>query len=311
MRRYLSWVVVVLVVAVVGVGCRARYDVSSDFVVADLFATPGRSLATLAPTSVAQPVITATPAEPAQANVPTVIPAFPTLPLPTPVPFPDVEFQEDDDDTLPPLSSGADALIGLDDNDDAFDDEAFFQDTDDSFDALADPGACLDAPPAPFTSAYNNTVIAADRLGCAFGDLQRVSGVYQPFERGAMFWRQADNSIFVIATGGIQQGATTDTWWRIIDTWTDADPEIDAEISAPDGFSQPRRGFGKAWRDNGFVREALGWATGDEVFDEVAWQRFENGFMFAAPGGGLIYMMLPVEPEPPYSTGEHYGALTP
>lgn len=312
MRFRLVWFgLLVASIALLVVGCQRTYDVAPGFVVADLFATPGRSLATLPPTEL--PQAQAAPSEPTQPAVPTVVGAFPTLPLPTPVPFPEVEFQDDDDEAeRPPISGGPDALIGLDDNDDAFDDEAFLDDADSDFDALAAPsstGGCLDQPDIPFVSIYNDNPVGADRLGCAVATLQRVAGVYQPFERGAMFWRQSDNSIFVIATGGIQQGGQTDTWWRVSDTWSDAEPEIDSEIQAPDGLLQPRRGIGKAWRENAFVREALGWATGNEVFDEVDWQRFENGFMFAAPGGTLIYIMLPLEDEPPYSTGEHYGAL--
>ncbi len=305
----------IIAVVLVVVGCRSRYDVSSDFVVADLFATPGRALATLPPTSVVQQMPPTSPPSSAvgPAVAPTVNPLLPTPPLPTPVPFPDVQFQDGDDEpdtaTLPPLSAGADGLIGLEDNDEQLDDEGFFEEPDPDFDALVDPGECRDAPPVLFANAYNQTPAGAERLGCALGDTEKVSGVYQLFERGAMFWRQADNSIFVIATGAIQQGADTDTWWRLLDTWTDADPEIDGEISPPSGFSQPRRGFGKAWRDNAFVREALGWATGDEVFDQVDWQQFENGFMFASPGGGIIYLMLPVEPEPPYTMGEHFGGI--
>jgi hypothetical protein len=53
-----------------------------------------------------------------------------------------------------------------------------------------------------------------------------------------------------------------------------------------DGLLEPRRGFGKAWRESyGGANGALGWATGDEQTERANWQLFENGIVIVRPGG--------------------------
>jgi len=102
----------------------------------------------------------------------------------------------------------------------------------------------------------------------------------------------------------IRQGQATDTWWRITDTWQEGESESDASLVPPDGLSQPVRGFGKAWRNNGFVREALGWANGPEQFYTSQWLIFEGGWMMVAPDGATVYAL---GADPGVSTGSHFG----
>jgi len=288
--------------------CQPQYDLSEDFVVADLFATPGKSLATVAVSPTPQPPSGATELPPEVA----IGTLQPTQPLPTIAPLerptigPDSGLpSEDGDDT------SSDPLAGLFSNNDdsnpfagsspGEEEENEFAE----FDALENLNVSGCTPIGPFVGIYENTPRVADSLGCPRDNGGRIAGVYQPFERGAMFWRQSDESVFVIATGGIEQGSTTDEWWRIDDTWSDDEPETDPSLEVPSGRQQPKRGFGKVWRENAFVREALGWATGDEVFDNVDWQEFEGGFMFSAPGGQIIYVMIREDND----TGLHLGPL--
>ncbi len=163
------------------------------------------------------------------------------------------------------------------------------------------------APPVPpFTVAYQINVEGAALLGCPTGTVQGVRGVFQTFERGVMFWRESDRSIFAISTGGIGQGQPSDTWWRLDDTFQEGEPESDPNLVPPEGLLQPVRGFGKVWRDNAPVRDALGWATGVEYPAESQWLDFEGGWMMAGPGGSPVFLMVP-QGAPPYSTGLVYA----
>ena len=55
--------------------------------------------------------------------------------------------------------------------------------------------------------------------------------------------------------------------------------ESDPTITPPSGYYQPRRGFGKIWREQAGARDKLGWATANERGLGAAWQPFQNGLM--------------------------------
>jgi hypothetical protein len=252
--------------------CQRGAAEDSDFVVADLFATPGKALATieLSPT----PLPTAT-----LPNLPPPTPV-PTLPLPTVV-----VLQQP---TLPVVTFGP---------------------TPTSPPAL--PGnvsGCATAPPMPFTPIWQNISQAQTLMRCPIGTPQEVRGAFQFFEHGVMFWRESDRSIFVLSDLAIRQGQLTDSWWRVDDTFQEGEPESDPALIPPEGLRQPVRGFGKVWRNNAFVREALGWATSEEMPITSLWQTFEGGWMMTGPNGAPIYVMAPLDALP-YSSGIHLGPL--
>ncbi len=88
-----------------------------------------------------------------------------------------------------------------------------------------------------------------------------VNQVYvaeQRFENGRMFWLDAVGQIWIILETDNGSGP-----WRVYDDnfvegQLELDPAIETEV--PEEFQQPVRGFGKLWRENPEVREALGWA---------------------------------------------------
>jgi hypothetical protein len=160
----------------------------------------------------------------------------------------------------------------------------------------------------PFTPVWQNIPQAQSLVRCPVGAPITMTGVWQSFEHGMMFWRESDRSIFVLSELKIRQGQPSDTWWRIDDTWTDAEPERDDSLQVPEGLRQPIRGFGKVWRNNGFIREGLGWATSDERTASLTWQQFEGGFMFTGPDGAPIYV-VGTSDAPPHFTGIHLGGL--
>ncbi len=104
---------------------------------------------------------------------------------------------------------------------------------------------------------------------CPAGQPTVSAAAEQPFENGVMIWLEASDSILVLHQDG--------RWQRFEDTWSEGEPESDPDISPPDGRFQPIRGFGKLWRQQPGVRDALGWALGVEL-------GFESTFQGQAPG---------------------------
>lgn len=85
-----------------------------------------------------------------------------------------------------------------------------------------------------------------------------VQAAFMPFERGFMFWLQDTNQIIVLSNG---ESELAGTFSEYQDTWREGMPESDPSIQSPEGFVQPDRGFGQAWRTYPGVRDSLGWAT--------------------------------------------------
>lgn len=104
----------------------------------------------------------------------------------------------------------------------------------------------------------------------------------QTFIAGRMFWRSDNTQIYVLNANG--------TWQQVADTWTAAEPEWDTGIVAPAGYYQPKRGFGKVWRNVLGVRSALNWGTIEERGFNGAVQSFSNGLMIYSPWGGIYVL---------------------
>jgi hypothetical protein len=115
----------------------------------------------------------------------------------------------------------------------------------------------------------------------------------QLFQNGRMFWVQPTSQIWVLVVRGEGRGL----WTIYPDTFDDAtDPEVDPSLIAPEGLIQPTRGFGKLWRTNQDVREALGWATTPE-FGYVSRYEYhpggtiQNNAYVPAPGYHILYSL--------------------
>lgn len=270
MRRYL-WLWGILFSALL-VAC-AGEPTAEPLVVADLFATPGKALATIAlsPTPSPTPTIPHFPSPTPQPTLPlpTSIARQPTLPLGTP------------GSTIPGVST-----------------------------PTPEPVNCDTSSATPFQAIWASNGMAQQLLRCPLGEPQDVAVVYQVYQHGYMFWRESDQSIFVLSESAIRQGQPTDTWWRVLDTFREGELESDPALTPPNGLLQPVRGFGKVWRENAFIREALGWATSQERYYTSQWQFFEEGWMITGPDGHPVFVMLPSD-EPPYTYGVHLGALLP
>ncbi len=103
----------------------------------------------------------------------------------------------------------------------------------------------------------------------------------QEFENGFMFWLQPVNQIWVAASMDFNNDGDDDdrnemAWSVYDDTYGEGEPEIDPSLVPPPGWYQPERGFGKLWRDNPEIREALGWAIQPE-FGHVTRYTYQAG----------------------------------
>ncbi len=90
--------------------------------------------------------------------------------------------------------------------------------------------------------------------------ISQIQVAEQLFEHGRMFWLQPTDQIWVMITTDTGHG----DWLIFENTFVEGEPEDDPSIIPPDGFEQPRRGFGKLWRDNPDLRDKLGWAITPE-----------------------------------------------
>jgi hypothetical protein len=87
-----------------------------------------------------------------------------------------------------------------------------------------------------------------------------AQGAHQGFQQGFMIWLPTPEGLsYVFAF-------TYDGRLRILrDDWRPGMAESDPSLIPPEGLLQPVRGFGKVWREDPALREAIGWALAPEV----------------------------------------------
>lgn len=132
--------------------------------------------------------------------------------------------------------------------------------------------------------------------GCPLAPSTVGNGVYQTFERGHMIWVGAWDVIFVLFNDGL-----TPYWRRYPDPFDETihpwdAPELDSSPSRPPNTWQPRRGFGKLWReaDPAEILNRVGWATIEkEVPYSVKVQTRTDGTIFVNDSNGRVYMLTP------------------
>lgn len=120
----------------------------------------------------------------------------------------------------------------------------------------------------------------------------------QRFETGRMFWLQPVGQLWVMTIDNNKRGV----WSVYDDTFIEGEIEIDPTIVPPEELYQPERGFGKLWRENPDVREALGWALEPELGHTTRYE-YHAGGKVVNKGGTPSY-----EPGPGYHIVESlYG----
>ncbi len=117
----------------------------------------------------------------------------------------------------------------------------------------------------------------AGTLGCSLPgeDYNWVQGAAAHFERGQMYWvnlRGGRSVIYVILYGP----NNTLSARLFQDTYREGDP-YNTGLTPPPGLYEPSGGFGKVWRENQDIRDAIGWAREPEHGVNMNYQVFERG----------------------------------
>ncbi len=146
--------------------------------------------------------------------------------------------------------------------------------------------------PAPsIAAACTRTLDAADaatakaepKLGCPTAAAQTVGLARQRFERGQMFWREDNASIYVLNADS--------TWLAFADAFREGQPESDPKLTPPGGRLQPVRGFGKVWREElGATGASIGWATEAERGTPGSVQDWDSGLVIRADAATFILL---------------------
>lgn len=119
--------------------------------------------------------------------------------------------------------------------------------------------------------------------------VSQIQMAEQVFEHGRMFWVQPVKQIWVMVETESGKG----TWQVYPDVFQDGEQEFDPSIVPPDGMFQPERGFGKLWRENSAVKEALGWGLTPEFGYVSSYEyhpggKVEAGKYVAGPGYHIL-----------------------
>lgn len=109
-------------------------------------------------------------------------------------------------------------------------------------------------------------------LGCPRAAARSVWTAWEPFQNGAMLWRNDTDQVTVVYNGG--------GWRTLPDQWDQQTPPP-ARGQPPAGLQAPVRGFGWIWGNGDEVFAGLGWATDEEKGVCMLVQDFERGFVFA------------------------------
>ena len=155
------------------------------------------------------------------------------------------------------------------------------------FVAPAGEGSATNSLAAAASHAAPNCSIRADEqlaarwseasLGCATAPAAHVWAAWQPFEDGAMLWRDDTKQIYILYAGG--------TWRATADTW-DGSGLQGKRGNPPASLQAPERGIGYAWESDDTVFDRLGWATDQERGTCVLVQKFEGGEVLRSTGSG-------------------------
>ncbi len=140
---------------------------------------------------------------------------------------------------------------------------------------LGEPSVpCATAIEAPLDDYVRSNVWFHSQMGCPRPALTGLAAAEQYFENGVMVYvaiphgTTVEGRIYVVRTRPLPVEYTL-----YPDTWREGQPET-ADLAPPPGLIEPKRGFGKLWRENPDLRQTLGWATGPERAERATLQEF-------------------------------------
>jgi hypothetical protein len=112
----------------------------------------------------------------------------------------------------------------------------------------------------------------------------------QVFQHGRMFWIRHSRQIWVMQAS--EDNPNGGDWFCYNDTFEEGEPETDPSLVAPEAsvqLYQPRRGFGKLWRNHPELKEGLGWGVTPEFeltsnYTYIPGGYVQNNQYFPGPG---------------------------
>ncbi|NLE52917.1 MAG: hypothetical protein GX613_16080 [Chloroflexi bacterium] len=155
---------------------------------------------------------------------------------------------------------------------------------------LAGGDACETIPEGVIGAVFQSDPNLQSALGCPLmGATVAVSGAHQSYQNGLMLWV---SSVGTAPQPAIYALLNDGTYQRLNDTFIEGvDPES-VGSQPPEGFLEPQRGFGKAWRDNPPVRDRIGWASSPEMPTSAQVLPFERGEMVRVDGLGQTFVFV-------------------
>jgi hypothetical protein len=147
--------------------------------------------------------------------------------------------------------------------------------------------ACSITPILGFGDIWSTHSGLRTRLGCPVETEKTTWSAEQTFVNGYMFWRGDLSLIYSLYTDG--------KWQSFVDSWIEGQTEWDVSIIPPAGYYQPKRGFGKVWREQYvqpsiLVRDKLSWATHEERGLSASWQAYAGGLMLWSSTSGTFVL---------------------
>ena len=144
---------------------------------------------------------------------------------------------------------------------------------------------CLSPLPGGLSGAFAADPSLTQAIGCPQGQTISTTAAVQSFEHGTMIYVQGSpGSIYVLTADG--------RFRRFDDTWVSGvDPETGGE-TPPLGLIEPKRGFGKVWRNNLDVRGSLGWGVTEEAGAQSSLLLFDRGRAVYLPTLGSTYLLI-------------------
>jgi hypothetical protein len=120
----------------------------------------------------------------------------------------------------------------------------------------------------------------------------QIQAAEQVFEHGRMMWIQPRKQIWVMIDDGSGKGK----WSVFEDTFQDGESEFDPSLVPPEGKYQPERGFGKIWRENQAIHDALGWGLTPEFgyvsnYEYHPGGKVEQGQYVPGPGYHIMFSL--------------------
>lgn len=149
--------------------------------------------------------------------------------------------------------------------------------------------SCPERLPGILTIAYSR-ISFRNMLGCPTTRLDAAPMARQRFVNGEMIWVDLGargKRIYVIISDADHDPSF---YYRVFaDTWSEGQPVSGGWTPPGPGLYEPVRGFGKVWRENPDVREAIGWAWETEQTDHGTVQLFESGVLMYMDLKGWVY----------------------